>query len=165
LPGLDTVTDHSGDTNGRAFPGRTLRDSISNLEKIVPNRERNGHLYRDNKNETSKRATVFAVISSSDDTYALHETLFNSKTERDSKEWAEWLRENAFSGSGEEDDTAIGSLGIYKGAVIPGINKKSQKIWDVEKILGFVQHDLRKSHSSKVARGRNKAKPSRKSRR
>jgi hypothetical protein len=149
LDGLETVTDHSGDTNGRALAGRTLRDSISNLEKIAPNRERNGHLYRENKNESTHRATVFAVIKSSDDTYALHETLFESKHDtRSAKEWSSWLAEHAFAGSGAGDDSPVERLGIYKGAVLPGINKKSQKQWDIEKVLGFIQHDLRKSADS-----------------
>jgi hypothetical protein len=97
-------------------------------------------------------------MKSTDDTYALHETLFESSNPRDPSQWSEWFKEHAFSGTGDSDDAVLDREGIYYGSVLPGINRKSQKQWDIEKVLGFTQHDIRKSRNTAVARGRHKTK-------
>lgn len=171
LPGLDTVTDHSGDTNGRALPGRTIRDQISRQEKIVPKRAQNGHLYRTKRQRVArtKKATMYLLVESSDNTFAVHESLYETKKEaRTPAEWADWFARHSFKGisdTGPPQDV----FGIIKGSILDGMKIRTGKDWSVvggpDRItlrtrgyLGFQTHDLRKPERPKVAKKRRKAK-------
>ena len=143
--------------------GRTLRNQVSALDLMVPRRERNGHLYREQKLENSRRATLFLYIKSDDDTYAVHETLFDASEERNASQWASWFNEHVYSGTGDSDDDATTRSGILNGAILPGINIKSGKLWDIENVMGFIQHDLRESVYARLDQARDKTKPQGKS--
>lgn len=172
LPGLDTVSDHSGDTNGRPIQGRTIGHQLDNLGTIAPHRTVDGHLYRTKEqlNAKTKRATMFLLIRSTDNTYAVHETLFVSrKARRTGAQWFRWFDRHAFKGT-DPDGTPTERDGIIRGNILPGINTRTQKIWEVvggpnritkatRGYLGFITHDLRKPIPAKVDRKGNKAKP------
>lgn len=172
LPGLDTVSDHSGDTNGRPLQGRTVADQLENLGSIAPFRTVDGHLYRTKEqlNAKTKRATMFLLIQSSDNTFAVHETLYVSrKRKRSAVEWFRWFSRHAFKGT-DPDGTPTERDGIIRGNILPGINTRTQKIWEVvgganritkatRGYLGFIIHDLRKPVPAKVDRKGDKAKP------
>jgi len=174
LPGLDTVSDHSGDTNGRPLQGRTIEDQLLRLETIAPFRTVDGHLYRTKEqlNAKTKRATMFLLLQSSDNTYAVHETLYVSrKARRTGPEWFRWFNRHAFKGT-DPEGTPTERDGIIRGNILPGVNTRTQKIWDVvggpnritkatRGYLGYITHDIRKPVPAKVDRKGDKAKPQR----
>jgi len=174
LPGLDTISDHSGDTNGRPLQGRTIEDQLLRLETIAPFRTVDGHLYRTQEqlHAKTKRATMFLLIQSSDNTFAVHETLYVSrKRKRSPVEWFRWFSRHAFKGT-DPDGTPTERDGIIRGNILPGVNTRTGKIWEVvggpnritkstRGYLGYITHDLRKPIPAKVARKRNKTKPQR----
>lgn len=146
-----------------SLPGKTTGEQLANLESILPHRAANGHLYASASDKTapSKRALMYLYMVSSDNTYTVHETEFQSKEARTPREWADWFKRHAFKGT-KKEGKPYETLGIIKGAIIPGVNLKTQLQWRVSSYLGFATVAIQKSVDAAVHTKRNKTKSSRK---
>lgn len=147
-----------------ALPGKTTGEQLAHLETILPHRSANGHLYESasDRTEPRNRALMYLYMVSSDNTYTVHETEFQSKESRTPAEWAAWFKRHAFKGN-KKEGKPYETLGIIKGAIIPGVNLKTQLQWRVSSYLGFATYNaVQKSMAAAAHPKRHKAKSSRK---
>lgn len=136
--------------------GATIKERLAILQKIAP--KKSGlYLYKE-KQQTSKTATLYLYIRSDENTYALHETFFRKKRAMTVIEWEYYFQHAVLSGTDDNDDAPVIRMGVLKGAIIPGINRRTNRLWDVRAVIGFVLHAVHKSARSKISKGRNKAK-------
>jgi hypothetical protein len=133
------------------------------LERILPNRNANGWLYGVRERPRAKNsATLYLYMVSDENSFHVHETVFNSKIARTPTQWAAWLKRNAFKGS-KSQGTPFEVLGAIKGVVIPSVNQKTGMMWRVKEYLGFKTDDIHKPFHSQVSKKRRKTKSQRKS--
>jgi hypothetical protein len=138
---------------------QTIRERLQRLRIMCP-RKRGLQIYAkaaDTRTPT-KRAMLYTYIRSSDNTYAVHETVFNKKEKMTPREWEEFFREQVFRGTGSDDDPPYLRDGVLLGAIIPGTNIKSSNQWDVRAIIGFRTYDLYKRRDTPLAKKRGKTK-------
>ncbi len=141
--------------------GITIRDQLANLARMFPKRA-GKHLYANvsARDKPTRGATLYVYIRSTDRTYALHESLFVRKRAFDRQEWKGFMDGRVFKGW-KNDGTPSERSGILVGAIIPGINIRTQgKLWSVVAVIGYVTHDLRQPPPASLVGRRRKTKSS-----
>lgn len=126
-----------------------IRDRLESLRRRAPNRDATGQLFK-NAEELKrryKRISLYTLLVSEENTHQIHEAVFKNNKGKDRFEWAAWLAKHFEK--------------IYVTGILAGIGLRTEKKWSVQKIIGWVGHDSRKSENPKVARKRNKAKQKR----
>lgn len=117
-----------------------LKDKIARLHSTHPNRSAHGQLYR-LKKETQGRwsaVNLWTLFKSDEDTHIFLPHIFEAKkAPRTAKGWDDWFTKHLTK--------------IHTESIIPGLNMRTGKLWQVRKILGFTRHDIRKSDSAAVA--------------
>lgn len=141
--------------------GASIREKLAALRKMTPRKD-GLYLYK-KKAHSAKSATLYIYIRSDENTYALHETFFRKKRAMTVIEWISYFQRAVLKGSSDNDEAPVLRLGVLKGAIIPGINRRTNRLWDVRAVIGFVLHAVHESPSPKISARRNKAKPQRKS--
>ena len=146
--------------------GMTVKDQLENLRRIAPKRTGSvkcPHLHANDAQlkQDAKEATLYVYIRSSDRTYALHETLFHKSRPYTALEWDYFFRNRVLVGW-EDDGSPAERDGILRGAIIPGINLRTQgKHWSVVAVVGYVTHAVHESPSTTMVKQRNKTKSQR----
>lgn len=155
--GARSTTAARGSSTSRET-GVTIRNELENLRRMFP--KRNGlHLYASAKrrDRRSRAATLYVYIRSTDNTYALHQTLFVRRRPFDPGEWRSFMDGRVFK-RWKDNGTPAEREGILRGAIIPGINiRTAGKFWAVVKIIGYVTHDIHGTPITKMDRRRHKA--------
>lgn len=92
-----------------------------------------------------KRVTLWAVLVSSDDSHMVHPTIFNKERAKSAREWYIWFRKHVAQ--------------VYANGVLPGVNIRTDKIWSIEKWIGWQGGSAKSiTRNSKLANGGNRAK-------
>lgn len=151
--------------------GMTVRDQLENLRRIAPKRSGNVscpqlHASDRDLNLTTKEATLYVYIRSSERTYALHETLFHKSRAYTALEWQHFFGDRVLRGwrSPDDDATPAERDGILRGSILPGVNLRTQgKQWSVVAVVGYVLHAVHESPNTAMVGKRNKTKPQRQS--
>lgn len=145
--------------------GNTIRERFAILKKIAPKKAGLQLFSRAaERRDPAAAATLFVYIRSDDNTYALHETFFRSrKRKRTPLEWEHYFKEVVLRGSGSNEDEPSVREGVLAGAILPGVNVRTQKLWSVRAVIGFItHHDIRSAPRPTISKRRHKAKSSRK---
>lgn len=121
-----------------------LRAKLEAIRTLSPNRSAFGQLYKE-KSETQgrwRKVTLWTLFESSEDTHLLRPHVFESKREpRDARAWDEWFRRNLTE--------------IQSKVIVPGINQRTDKIWRVQRILGWQANVVSESRIARLSRRRD----------
>jgi hypothetical protein len=138
----------------------TIRARFEALQRIYPKRSKLGGRYPVMRNAQSPKAsdgaTLYLYMHSSDDTYAVHETIFRYKTGRTARAWSSFFYHYVFNGW-DPSGQAKSRDGLLRGVIIPAMNIRSNKQWDVISCIGYTMYALSRSDISKSHKRRNKA--------
>lgn len=145
----------------------TIRERFATLERLFPKRSRRAGHYAVLRSASSPArstgATLYLYMHSSDDTYAIHETVFRNKDARTVAEWDKFFYKYVFHGWDPTGNPKHRD-GLLRGVIIPAMNIKSNKLWDVISCIGYSMYDLSGAAASGPRKKRHKAKPPRKPR-
>jgi hypothetical protein len=125
-----------------------LSDKLDRLKAANPKRSRYGQLYRPPLAPAGakiKRVTMHTLLESDEHTHLLHECVFDkSKTEgKTAAEWADWFSRNFAR--------------VYNEGVLPGVNIRTNKLWRVQRVVGWTSAK-RQLKNSTVSKRRHKVK-------
>ena len=137
--------------------GASIADKLAQLRKIAP-KKAGLYLYKE-KAHSAKSATFFTYLRSDENTYALHETFFKKKRAMTVVEWESYFQHVVLNGSKDNDDEPVLRLGVLQGAIVPGVNRRTNRLWTVRAVIGFILHAIHKPVPAKVSARRNKTKP------
>lgn len=145
----------------------TIRTRFEQLERIFPTRRRRKGKYAQLRNSStptmSDGATLYLYMHSSEDTYAIHETVFRNKEPRTALQWDQFFYKYVFHGWDPTGNPKHRD-GLLRGVIIPAMNIRSNKQWDVVSCIGFSMYALSRADTRASRAHRNKAKSSRESR-
>lgn len=141
--------------------GRTVREHLKHLRMMAP-KKTGLHLYRTQAQlkRSARNATLYVLIRSDENTYAIHETLFGKKRAKSPVEWQHFFKTLVLAGEDEDEGSTSKMFGILEGSIIPGVNLKSQKFWTVRAVIGFILHDIHRTPHTAVVARRHKTKSS-----
>lgn len=139
------------------LPGITLREELANLQRMFPHKSGNRlRAARESVRRNASAATLWCYLRSSDNTYALHESVFG-KVSHSVQWWAQFFSTRVFRGTGLGTGHPAERMGILNGSIIPGINIKSGKQWDLVSVIGYNLHDLQQRLYTEIHTRRHQA--------
>jgi hypothetical protein len=141
--------------------GDTIRVRFEQLRRIYPKRYRTSTRYPVLAPSTgipkdSDGAMLFLYVHSTDDTYAIHETVFRYSKRRTRSAWDAFFKHYVFSGWDGEGGSKERD-GILRGVILPAMNLRSSKQWDVISCIGYAMYDLPRSEHSRSSARRHQA--------
>jgi hypothetical protein len=139
----------------------TVREAFESLERTYPKRSRRGGRYPLLRNAatpaTSDGSTLYLYVHSSQDTYAIHETIFRYRSGRTARQWDEFFFTHVFNGW-DADGDAKQRDGLLRGVILPAMNLRSNKLWDVISCIGYSMYALPRAAAGGSHQRRHKTK-------
>lgn len=118
--------------------GKTVRDELENLRRMYP-QKRGLKLSGPNTPKRGKFATLWVILYD-DERASVHASLFEKKHALNDDEWLEFFRKQVLEGTHSNEDAPPKRLGILHGAIIPGTNVRTNKIFRLRAVVGYAIH-------------------------
>jgi hypothetical protein len=123
-----------------------LSEKLAQVQATGPKRSPHGQLHTSAADTRGrwKKITVWTLFESSESTHLLRPHVFEKAKAKSARDWHAWL-------SGHFD-------GIQKQSIVPALNLKTDRIWRVQRVLGWFAGAVSESRIAAVARRRRAAK-------
>ena len=138
--------------------GLTNLDQLNALQKMFP--VKNGLRLRslNEKSNRSVRAATLWLYLESRGQYELHETVLARNEAKSSAWWSRFMTTQVIRGTGKNTDAPVRRMGVMDGAIVPGVNRKTRRIWSVRAVIGYALHDNVNAIYPELHSNRHKAK-------
>jgi hypothetical protein len=140
-----------------------LKHSIESLRKAHPKCSAYGQLHS-NPNETKGAwgaVILWTLFVSDEGTHLLLPHRFKKSSVLTARQWRDWFTSKVPLDEREKvskDNPRVEMLEhIHHRFVLPGINIRTNKFWQVEAIIGWIPHVVHVARNTAVSRNRNKA--------
>jgi hypothetical protein len=121
--------------------GMTNGDALLTLQKMFPHKS--GIRVRaagEKVHRLARAATLFIYLESRGE-FEIHETVFGQREAKSDTWWSRYFHSKVFAGTGANKDSPIHRMGVLDGAIVPGVNRKTSRIWSVRAVIGYALHD------------------------